>query len=103
MTQIESQSFMRDTKGNMYQVPYPATYYTMQNDNEKLTADRAQQVADIQAKIEEGRKVQQSLPVPQYTGVMRLIGVEGTPFPAAVLSTAPSTAPATPAAMMPLP
>jgi chromosome segregation ATPase len=106
MTQIESQSFMRDTKGNMYQVPYPATYYTMQNDNEKLTAERAQKVADIQSIIEKGRQIQQSLPVAQYTGVMRLIGVEGTPFPAPVLSTAPATpatAPATPPSMMPLP
>jgi hypothetical protein len=95
MNQLQAQSFMVDQKGNAYQVPLPPTYYTMQSDNEKLAADRAGQEAKIQSLIADGRKVQQSLPVPQFTGVQRLIGVEGTPFPTTAPSTAATTLPTT--------
>jgi tetratricopeptide (TPR) repeat protein len=92
MTQLQASTLTRDAKGNLIQLPLPATYYSMQSDNEKLTADRAQQEANIQRLIEDKQKVRESMPVPQYTGIQRLIGADGAPFPA---TTAPSTGPTT--------
>jgi tetratricopeptide (TPR) repeat protein len=92
MTQMSATSMTRDAKGNLYQAPMPGSYYTMQSDNERLTADRAVQEAKIQTLADDEKKVRQTMPVPQFTGIQRLIGAEGTPFPP---STAPSTAPMT--------
>jgi tetratricopeptide (TPR) repeat protein len=118
MTQMQANSFARDAKGSVYQLPLPDSYYTMQSDNEKLTADRAREEASIQSMIDQGRKARQSLPVPQFTGVQHLIGTPGTPLPPPP-STAPTTdpslgsrtdptapatsAPAAPPVLMPLP
>jgi tetratricopeptide (TPR) repeat protein len=90
MTQMQTDSMTRDLKGNYYQAPLPQTYYTMQADNEKLTADRATHQAKIQSLGQDARKARQSIPVPQFTGVQRMMGPEGAPFPP---TTAPSTAP----------
>jgi tetratricopeptide (TPR) repeat protein len=95
MSQMQDETYMRDPTGKVFQAPLPASYYTMQSDNEKFAADRAQQEATIQAIIQQGQKIQQSLPVPQYTGIQRLIGVEGTPFPMTPPATAPATSPTT--------
>jgi tetratricopeptide (TPR) repeat protein len=117
MTQMQANSFTRDTKGNVYQMPLPDSYYTMQNDNEKLTADRAREEANIQSMIDQGKKARQSLPVPQFTGVQHLIGVPGTPLPPPSTApttvpsgatginpaTAPTSAPVVPPVLMPLP
>lgn len=95
MTQMQSETMFRDSSGKIFQTPLPSSYYTLQTDNEKLAADRAQQEATIQAIIQQGQKVQQSLPVPQYTGMQRLIGAEGTPFPTTAPSTVPTSGPTT--------
>jgi cell division protein FtsB len=112
MTQMSATSLTRDAKGNIYQAPMPGSYYTMQSDNERLTADRAVQEAKIQTLADDEKKVKQTLPVPQFTGIQRLIGVEGTPFPPTTAPTttpspapmtAPGAAPTSMPVMMPLP
>jgi tetratricopeptide (TPR) repeat protein len=116
MTQMAANSIARDPKGNLYQAPLPTEYYTMQSDNERLTADRAAQEQKIRSLGEDAKKVQQSMPVPQFTGAQRMIGVEGTPFPpttapttnsstepATLPTTAPAAVPLSPPVMMPLP
>ena len=103
MTQMQADSLTRDSKGNYYQV-LPPSYYTMQDDNAKLSADRAAQEAKIQSLAQDAKKVQQSIPVPRFTGVQSLIGAEGTPFPpAGAPTTASATSPTAVPAPMPAP
>jgi tetratricopeptide (TPR) repeat protein len=91
MNTMAATNYYRDAKGNLIQGQLPGQYYDLQADNEKLTGERAADETDIQSKIAEGKRIQQSLPVPPYTGQQHVIGIEGAPFPPA---TQPTTAPA---------
>jgi tetratricopeptide (TPR) repeat protein len=98
MTQMQAEMLTRDSKGNAIQLPLPSSYYTMQSDNQQMTADRAAEEAKIQSLVQDAKTVKQSLPIPQFTGLQRIIGVEGTPLPptpAAASTTLPSTGPST--------
>jgi tetratricopeptide (TPR) repeat protein len=80
MQQMEANSYARDVNNNFIRLPLPGIYYTLQNENAKLDAERTAQEAKIQALFETGKRVKQQMPVPQFSGVQHLIGAEGAPL-----------------------
>jgi Flp pilus assembly protein TadD len=94
MNQMVANSFVRDSAGNFFQAPLPALYYTMQNDNQQLAAEKAGLEQKLQRLDDEAKRAYQDLPVPPYTSVQRMIGPEGAPLP-------PTTQPSTQLAQSP--
>ncbi|MBV8781428.1 MAG: tetratricopeptide repeat protein [Phycisphaerae bacterium] len=90
MQQLQASAYARDAKGNVVILPLPPQYYTMENDNERMAGERAGLLQKLQGLSEEAKKAQQSMPVPRYTGIQRVIGVEGMP---GLPTTQPTTAP----------
>lgn len=68
--------------GRALQLPLPGLYYDLRRENRRLEDDRADQLARLDAFGEKVRAVEQESPVPAYSGLHRLIEVEGTPLPA---------------------
>ncbi len=96
MRRLEASSYVRDFNGNIYQTVLPATYYQLQDDSAKLQRDRADQFVQLERLRQQAKVVNQDLPVPKYTGIQRLIDVEGTPVqPPDQPTTKPSSAPPT--------
>jgi len=79
------------TTGGVIQLPLPGLYYDLRRENRNLLDDRAELLAKLDTFAERVRAVEQESPVPAYTGLHRLIEVEGTPLPAM-----PGDAPAQP-------
>jgi hypothetical protein len=79
MRRLEATAYVRDAYGNIYQSVLPATYYGIQSDNQKLVRDREEQYARLEKLRQDARRVNQNYPVPKYTGLQRVIDVEGTP------------------------
>ena len=76
-----------DRNTNRYvQAQLPSTYYELKRENDRLESE----ATNIHARIDAipGRKalIEQESPHPAYTGVHRMIDVEGTPLPAASAS-----------------
>jgi hypothetical protein len=98
MNQLQASAYARDTEGHIIQLPLPPAFYTLQNENERMAVERATLQTKLQSLAEEAKKARQSMPVPPYTGLQRLIGVEGMPAATTQPSTQPSmqatTAPA---------
>jgi tetratricopeptide (TPR) repeat protein len=80
MRAIEATSFARDAQGNVYRVPYPRRYYDLEDDNKKLSADRAALITHLDELRAGAKRVQQQIPTPRFTGVQQMIGVEQTPL-----------------------
>ena len=69
-----------DQNGNSIQMPLPDIYYQLRRDNEKLANDkRVIQQGQIALKNRE-KQVQQEIPVPKFTGLQQIIGVDGVPL-----------------------
>jgi Flp pilus assembly protein TadD len=79
MRRLEANSYVRDFNGNIYQAVLPSTYYQLQDDNAKLHREREEQYGRLERLRREARRVNEDLPVPKYTGIMRLIDAEGAP------------------------
>jgi tetratricopeptide (TPR) repeat protein len=77
---IEAQSYTRDASGRMTKIAYPRVYYELQRDVLVLKREREEQVDLLEKLRKEARLVRQELPVPRYTGIHRIIEVEGTPL-----------------------
>lgn len=97
MRRLEATSYVRDAYGNIYQTVLPSSYEELHRDSEKLGRERSEAYSKLDNLRAAARAVQQRLPVPKYTGIQRLIDVEGTPVlpPIQVPGAAPTTAPAT--------
>ena len=96
MRRLEANSYIRDLSGNIYQAMLPATYYQLQDDQQKLQKERQDQFDRLEKLRAQARAINQDLPVPKYTGIQRLIDVEGTPVqPPDQPTTKPSSAPPT--------
>lgn len=80
MRRIESSRYTRDSRGNLVRVALPPVYYELQQDNARLQADRQALLGKLETLRQTAREVERQLPVPQYTGVHQVIGVEGTPL-----------------------
>jgi prefoldin subunit 5 len=84
MQQMEANSYARDPNSNNFvRLPLPDVYYTLQNENAKLASERTGLETKIQTMFEQGKRVKQQMPVPQFSGVQHLIGAEGTPLQSA--------------------
>src|SRR5207244_394714 len=77
MRQLEASSYVRDYTGNIYQSTLPPTYYQLQDDQRKLQRDRDEQYQRLEKLRQSARAVQADLPVPKYSGLQRVIDVEG--------------------------
>jgi Tfp pilus assembly protein PilF len=79
MDRLSAQSVIIDRNGNTIQLPLPDQYYALKRDNDSLTAQKQpllQQQSDLRNKAKDA---QAQIPVPKFTGVQQIIGVEGTP------------------------
>ena len=85
---LRQRSAYRDANGNLVRVPYPQSYYDTQNENERLLAERTTVQQEQNVRRQKAQQMKTELPIPRFTGVMHLIGVEGAPMP-------PNAAPAT--------
>jgi tetratricopeptide (TPR) repeat protein len=79
MRQMESTRFLRDVDGRMIQLGLPSSYYTLSEDNERLSARRVTLQRDMQDLRRQATQVQRQLPVPKYTGEQQPIGPGGAP------------------------
>jgi chromosome segregation ATPase len=80
MDRLAAQSVFVDRNGNTIQMPLPDQYYQLKRDNDSLTAQKQpllQQQADLRNRAKD---VQAQIPVPKFTGVQQIIGVDGTPM-----------------------
>jgi tetratricopeptide (TPR) repeat protein len=79
LDRLAAQSVYVDRNGNTVQMPLPDQYYALKRDNDSLTAQKQplqQQQAALQGKA---KQAQSEIPVPKFTGVQQIIGVDGTP------------------------
>jgi hypothetical protein len=100
MRQIEASSWMHDSEGRWFQTVYPGVYYDLARDNERLKANKVAEQRKLEEMRVAAKTVQQQLPVPRYTGVQQMVGVEGTPVvmaesPTTQATTQATTAPST--------
>jgi tetratricopeptide (TPR) repeat protein len=80
MDRHQARSMYTDQNGNSIQMPLPDIYYQLRRDNEKLANDkRVIQQGQIALKNRE-KQVQQEIPVPKFTGLQQIIGVDGVPL-----------------------
>ena len=80
MRVLETTSYARDTQGNYVRLPLPSRYYDYEADNKKLARDREVEVAKLEGLRAEAKRQQQSMPMPRFKAVQKLIGLEGTPI-----------------------
>ena len=99
---MESDSLARDSQGNVVHLPLPRRYYDLADENKKLSQDRAELMKKVDEMRAAAKQLQQQIPTPRFTGVQRLIGVEGTPLlPPLKLAGGPSPSPTPPADLTP--
>ncbi|HEY7090238.1 MAG TPA: tetratricopeptide repeat protein, partial [Tepidisphaeraceae bacterium] len=99
MADIASRSYFRDKDGNIIQAQLPPSYYDALNQNQRLHSEQDQLRAKLKTMQDQAKRVQQQIPVPKFTGVQQIVGVEGMP---GFGDLPPTTAPVT-AAPAPLP
>jgi tetratricopeptide (TPR) repeat protein len=79
MDRLQAQSIIVDRNGNQIQLPLPDDYYQLKNDNASLTSQK-QTLVDQQNKLHDRAKdIEAQIPVPKFTGVQQIIGVDGVP------------------------
>lgn len=77
---IEATSYGRDASGRPVRLAYPRVYYELLRDLATLKQNRVDLVAHLDTLRRQARAVRRELPVPRYTGVLRIIETEGTPL-----------------------
>lgn len=77
---IEATSYGRDASGRPVRLAYPRVYYDLQRDLATLKQNRADLVAHIESLRQQAKAIRRELPVPRYTGTLKLIETEGTPL-----------------------
>jgi tetratricopeptide (TPR) repeat protein len=93
MRQIDVESVTTDAKGNAYRLPYPQRYYTLGQEITALQAERATRVSQEDRLRRDAKLAMQKLPVSKYTGIQKIIDVDG--MPVGTLAADPTTNPAT--------
>lgn len=77
---METGSVGYDAGGRLVRYPMPPSYDDFLRDLGAMKAERQQRVDEQQLMRKEARRLAQALPTPKYTGVQRLIELEGTPI-----------------------
>ena len=92
MRYMEQQRYMSDNTGRTVSYPLPPQYWDYDRANRRLEVQRKETAASLDAMRAKAQAVKQQLPVPKFTGVQLVMGVEGTP---AIAPSDKSAAPAT--------
>lgn len=82
MNLIDSSTLVQDSSGKIVRLPYPQRYYDLANEITALQAERPTRLAEQDRLRRNAQAVQQRLPVPRYTGIQKIIDVDGMPLPA---------------------
>ena len=98
MDEMRSQSVYYDpVRKTTITSPLPQAYYDLQRKNQDLRGEQTSLQAKLVTLREQAKHVEQELPVPRFTGVQQIVGVEGMPeLGPAAPSTGPATAPSSP-------
>lgn len=90
--QIDAESLATDSSGKVVRLPYPARYYDLGREINSLQAERATRVTQEEGLRRDAKVAMQKLPVAKYTGIQKIIDVDGMPVIApSGDATAPST------------
>jgi tetratricopeptide (TPR) repeat protein len=79
MVQLQSESYARGTTGQVVQLPLPQRYYDLSSEITALQAERPTRVAQQEQLRRDAKVEQQKLPVAKYTGIQKIIDVDGMP------------------------
>lgn len=80
MRELEARSIWRDPDGKLHYSQLPASYYEYKRNNDRLRNEQNALRARFDQLRATAKATQQQLPTPKYTGVMQIVGVEGTPL-----------------------
>jgi Flp pilus assembly protein TadD len=78
---IAGRSWYRDAQGNLVQLQPPQIYYDLQNENARLKSEQESLRSRLTQMQDQAKRIQQQVPVPKFTGVQQIVGVEGMPGP----------------------
>jgi hypothetical protein len=84
MRYMELSRVQTDGQGHQMTYPLPPQYWDYDRANRRLQVQREEAVALLDALRKKAQIVKNQLPVPKFTGVQMVIGVEGTPAVAPV-------------------
>jgi tetratricopeptide (TPR) repeat protein len=93
MVDLQARSVFRDKDGNVYATQPPQSYYDLATANDQLRAEQSTLKTKLTTLQEQAARLQQQVPVPKFTGIQQIVGVEGMPGGIDPPSTAPATAP----------
>jgi Flp pilus assembly protein TadD len=91
MNDLQVTAVVTDGKGHVIYTPLPQSYYDLQAKNNQLKSEQDSLKSKMASLQDQAKNVQQQVPVPQFTGVQQIVGVEGMPqSPATQPTSAPS-------------
>jgi hypothetical protein len=79
MAELATRNYFRDADGKLIAMPLPTAYYDLQRRNNELETERETLQLRMTSLQAEAPRVKQELPVPQFTGIQRIVGWEGMP------------------------
>jgi Flp pilus assembly protein TadD len=79
MRYMQNNRVAYDSSGRAALYPLPPQYWDYDRANRRLEVQRQETVAQLDALRAKAQAVKQQLPLPKFTGVQVVIGVEGTP------------------------
>ncbi len=91
MDDLRARSVWRDASGRYVTMPLPTVYYDLERQNQQLRAEQDSLQSKASSMPEQARRLQQQVPVPKFTGVQQIVGVEGMPGSFAAPSTRQTT------------
>jgi chromosome segregation ATPase len=94
MQRMERDTYRYDSTGRLVRTQLPSSYYRKSDENQRLIAQRAQEITKLERIRTQARAIERQLPVPRFTGQLQLCGPEGTPIVPVV--DVPATRPASP-------
>lgn len=69
-----------DGRGNWIILPPPQAYYDLQTRNQELATEQQTLQTRLTTLQDQAKRTQQQIPVPRFTGVQQIVGVEGMPL-----------------------
>jgi Flp pilus assembly protein TadD len=98
MVDLQARSVYRGRDGQLYYAQPPASYYDLAKANDDLRAEQTNLTNKLTTLQEQAARLQQQVPVPRFSGIQQIVGVEGMPGgmdPPPAAAPAPVGAPAT--------
>ncbi|MDP9172233.1 MAG: tetratricopeptide repeat protein [Planctomycetota bacterium] len=79
MHRLQASVQYTDAGGNVTQLPLPQTYFTLENDNQHLAANKKVLVAQQEKLRVRAKELQASVPAPQFDKVQQIFGEDAAP------------------------